>query len=62
LGERRRHLSFFHRKSRAVKNWHNRALVIDFKKNRLTIIQEGVEERRIPAWAYKKYLQVQEEN
>jgi hypothetical protein len=61
LGERRRHLRFFHRKSRAIKNWHNRALVIDFKKTRLTIIQEGLDEKKVPAWAYKKFIKVQAE-
>jgi hypothetical protein len=61
LGERRRHLKFFHRKSRAIKNWHNRALLIDFKKTRLTIIQDGLEEKTVPAWAYKKFITVQEE-
>jgi hypothetical protein len=48
-------MRFFRRKGRAVKNWHARALLIDPKKTKLTIISEKAT-KQIPAWVYKKYV------
>jgi hypothetical protein len=31
-------LKFFKRKSKAVKNWHSRAMLIDLRQTKLTII------------------------
>ena len=47
-------MRLFHRKSRAVKNWHARALTIDPNKTKLTIIHKKVP-AQVPAWVYKKY-------
>jgi hypothetical protein len=47
----------FHRKSKAVENWHNRALTINFRTTRLTIIEGNSPTRKVPAWAYKKFLE-----
>ncbi|MCW4047518.1 MAG: hypothetical protein NWE99_08170 [Candidatus Bathyarchaeota archaeon] len=47
-------MRLFSRKGRAVKNWHERAMMIDPKKTKLTIVQtKGM--RNIPPWAYKKF-------
>ena len=32
-------LKFFNRKGRAVKNWHSRAMLIDLRKTKLTILR-----------------------
>jgi hypothetical protein len=48
-------MRLFRRKSRAVKNWHARALTIDPKKTKLTIISKNVP-KRVPPWVYKKYV------
>jgi len=48
-------MRLFRRKGRAVKNWHSRALLIDLKKTKLTIISEKAT-KQIAAWVYKKYV------
>jgi len=50
-------LRLFHRKGQAIKNWRNRALLIDFKTTRLTIIEDENAVRKVPAWAYKEFVQ-----
>ena len=47
-------MKLFSRKGQAVKNWHARALTIDPKKTRLTLISTNGA-KCIPAWVYKKY-------
>jgi hypothetical protein len=47
-------MRLFRRKSRAVKNWHARALTIDPKKTKITIIGKNVA-KQVPVWVYKKY-------
>ncbi len=47
-------MRLFRRKSRAVKNWHARALTIDPNKTKLTIIRKKAP-MQVPAWVYKKY-------
>jgi hypothetical protein len=33
-------LKFFARRDKAVKNWHSRAMLIDLRKTKLTIVYE----------------------
>jgi hypothetical protein len=47
-------MRLFHRKRHAVKNWHTRALLIDPKKTKITIICKKAP-KQVPAWVYKKY-------
>ena len=47
-------MRLFSRKGRAVKNWHARALMIDPKKVKLTLIRTH-EAKQLPSWVYKKY-------
>jgi hypothetical protein len=56
--ERRKLMRLFRRKGHAVKNWHSRALIIDPKKTRLTLITKKAT-KQVPAWIYKKYVQQQ---
>jgi len=48
-------MELFRRKSRAVKNWHARALMIDPKKTKLTIISKKTP-KKVPLWVYKNML------
>ena len=48
-------MRLFRRKRHAVKNWHSRALIIDPKKTKLTLISKKAT-RQVPAWVYKKYV------
>ncbi len=48
-------MRLFRRKGHAVKNWHSRALLIDPKKTKLTLISKTAT-KQVPAWVYKKYL------
>jgi hypothetical protein len=50
-------LRLFHKKGQAIKNWRNRALLIDFRTTHLTIIEDENNVRKVPAWAYKKFVQ-----
>jgi hypothetical protein len=56
--ERRKLMRLFRRKGHAVKNWHSRALIIDPKKTRLTLITKKAT-KQVPEWIYKKYVQQQ---
>jgi hypothetical protein len=47
-------MKLFHRKGRAVKNWHARALMINPNTTRITIVKTKTE-KQIPLWVYKKY-------
>ena len=47
-------MKFFRRKGRAVKNWHERALLINLSKTRITIVKTKTA-KQIPLWVYKKY-------
>ena len=47
-------MRLFSRKGRAVKNWHARALIIDPKKTKLTLIRTH-ESKQLPIWVYRKY-------
>lgn len=47
-------MRLFSRKGRAVKNWHARALMIDPKKTKLTLIRTH-EAKQLPSWVYRKY-------
>jgi hypothetical protein len=47
-------MRLFSRKWRAVKNWHARALIIDPKKTKLTIVRTK-KGKQLPLWVYKKY-------
>jgi hypothetical protein len=47
-------MRLFSRKRNAVKKWHERALMIDPRKTKLTFLS-GSEARHIPPWAYKKF-------
>jgi hypothetical protein len=47
-------VKFFSRKSRAIRNWHNRAMMIDPKKTKLVFL--GNEEiKNVPSWVYKEF-------
>jgi hypothetical protein len=47
-------MRLFRRKGHAVKKWHERAMMIDPKKTKLTIIStDGA--KHIPPWVYKKF-------
>ena len=47
-------VKFFSKKSRAVKNWHARAMMIDPKKTKLVFL--GNEDlKHVPPWVYKKF-------
>jgi hypothetical protein len=48
-------MRLFRRKGHAVKNWHSRALLIDPKKTRLTLISKKAT-KQVPPWVYKKYV------
>lgn len=47
-------MRLFSRKGRAVRNWHLRALMIDPKKTKLTLIRTH-EAKQLPIWVYRKY-------
>ncbi len=47
-------MKLFGRKRNAVKKWHERALMIDPRKTKLTFLS-GSEAKHIPPWVYKKY-------
>jgi hypothetical protein len=47
-------MRLFSRKEHAVKNWHARALMIDPKKTKLTLIKTH-EIKQVPSWVYRKY-------
>jgi hypothetical protein len=54
-GERRQvSMRLFRRKGQAVKKWHERAMMIDPKKTKLTI-RRSKKIKNAPAWAYKKF-------
>ncbi len=47
-------MRLFRKKGQAVRKWHERAMMIDPKKTKLTIVRsKGV--KNVPAWAYKKF-------
>jgi hypothetical protein len=50
-------LRLFHKKGQAIKNWRTRALLIDTRKTHLTIIEDENNVRKVPAWAYKEFVQ-----
>ncbi len=47
-------MRFFRKKGRAVKNWHARALLIDPKRTKLTLISTS-DVAHVPPWVYKKF-------
>ena len=47
-------MRLFWRKERAVKNWHTRALTIDPKKTKITIVRTK-KDKQLPLWVYRKY-------
>ncbi len=51
-------MRLFSKKGRAVKNWHTRALMIDPKKTKLTLIRTQ-EAKQLPLWVYRKYASQQ---
>ena len=54
-------MKFFSRKSRAVKNWHARAMMIDPKKTKLVFLgNEGI--KHVPPWVYKKFTSEKPDN
>jgi hypothetical protein len=47
-------VKFFSRKSKALKKWHNRALLIDPKKTKLILL--GTDDgKSVPPWVYKRF-------
>ena len=53
-------VKFFSRKSRAIRNWHARAMMIDPKKTKLVFL--GNEDlKHVPPWVYKKFTQKSDE-
>ncbi len=51
-------MRLFSKKGRAVKNWHARALMIDPKKTKLTLIKTHAV-KQVPSWVYRKYAPAQ---
>ena len=47
-------MRLFSKKGHAVKNWHTRALLIDPKKTKLTLIRTH-KAKQLPSWVYRKY-------
>jgi hypothetical protein len=47
-------VKLFSRKSKAVKKWHSRALLIDPKKTKLILLGND-EVKSVPPWVYKKF-------
>jgi hypothetical protein len=47
-------MRLFRRKSHSVKNWHARAMTIDPKKTKITIVSKH-KPKQVPVWVYKKY-------
>jgi len=47
-------MRLFRRKGHAVKKWHERAMMIDPKRTKLTI-RRSRKVKNAPAWAYKKF-------
>lgn len=47
-------MRIFRRKRRAVKQWHARALIIDPKKTKITIVKTK-KVKQLPLWVYRKY-------
>jgi hypothetical protein len=47
-------MKLFSRKAQAMKNWHARALMIDPKRTKLTLISTS-DAKHIPPWVYKKF-------
>ena len=59
LGERGRlEMRLFHhqKKGQAIKNWRNRALMINFRTTRLTITEDENNVHKVPEWAYKEFV------
>lgn len=46
-------MRLFRRRGNAIKNWHNRAMLIDFRKTKLTILDR--KEGGISGWVYQEY-------
>jgi hypothetical protein len=47
-------MRFFTRKSKAVKNWHSRAMIIDLSKTKVTFINTNAPDERLPPWMQEK--------
>jgi len=43
-------MKFFTRKSKAVKNWHSRAMIIDLSKTKVIMINTADLDKHIPPW------------
>jgi hypothetical protein len=55
MQRRRFQMWLFSRKGRAIKNWHERALMIDLKKTKLTIVNTH-QSKQLPSWVYRKFV------
>ena len=53
-------MGFFSRKRRAVKSWRKRALLIDPKKTKLTLVFTK-DSNNLPAWVYKEFTNSKQE-
>jgi hypothetical protein len=47
-------MRFFTRKSKAIKNWHSRAMTIDLSKTTVTFINTEEPDDHCPPWMRKK--------
>jgi len=47
-------MRFFTRKSKAVKNWHSRAMIIDLSKTKVIIINTEALDNHVPPWKRDK--------
>jgi len=43
-------MRFFTKKSKAIKNWHSRAMVIDLSKTKVIMINKTNLDNNIPTW------------
>jgi len=47
-------MRLFSKKGRAVKNWHARAMLIDTRRTKLTLISTS-HVKHVPPWVYEKF-------
>ncbi len=43
-------MRFFTKKSKAIRNWHSRAMVIDLSKTKVIMINTADLDKNVPSW------------
>ena len=49
-------MKFFARKSKAIKKWHSRAMIIDLSKTKVTFVRTDKPDDHIPPGMHEKNL------